>query len=109
MVGGFKVVDAHAHLGKCCVFDLSTTEEDLIHRMDEAEWTPRLCNLIQEPRRPPRSTTGLLTCANGVQAVFTAWRVSARTATMTRIEARWNVAWMNFILLDSNFIPSATA
>jgi len=36
MVGGFKVVDAHAHLGKCCVFDLSTTEEDLIHRMDES-------------------------------------------------------------------------
>jgi uncharacterized protein len=31
-----KVVDAHAHLGKCCVFDLATTEEELLARMDES-------------------------------------------------------------------------
>jgi hypothetical protein len=36
MVRALKVVDTHAHLGKCCVFDLATTEEELIRRMDES-------------------------------------------------------------------------
>jgi uncharacterized protein len=31
------VVDAHAHLGGCCVFGVTTTEEDLIRRIDENE------------------------------------------------------------------------
>jgi predicted TIM-barrel fold metal-dependent hydrolase len=31
-----KVVDAHAHLGECCVFGLSSTEETLLRRMDES-------------------------------------------------------------------------
>lgn len=31
-----KVVDAHAHLGECCVFDLMSTEEALLRRMDES-------------------------------------------------------------------------
>lgn len=32
-----QVVDAHAHLGGCCVFGVTTTEEDLIRRIDENE------------------------------------------------------------------------
>jgi uncharacterized protein len=32
-----KVVDAHAHLGGCCVFGANTTEEDLVRRIDESE------------------------------------------------------------------------
>jgi uncharacterized protein len=31
-----KVVDAHAHLGECCVFGLTSTAEALIRRMDES-------------------------------------------------------------------------
>jgi predicted TIM-barrel fold metal-dependent hydrolase len=30
-----KVIDAHAHLGECCVFGLLSTEEELLRRMDE--------------------------------------------------------------------------
>jgi len=30
-----KVIDAHAHLGECCVFGLLSTEEELVRRMDE--------------------------------------------------------------------------
>lgn len=30
-----KIIDAHAHLGKCRVFGLENTESDLIRRMDE--------------------------------------------------------------------------
>jgi uncharacterized protein len=36
MARTLKMVDTHAHLGKCCVFDLATTEEDLLRRMDES-------------------------------------------------------------------------
>lgn len=36
MAKALKVVDAHAHLGKCCVFDLASTEEALLARMDES-------------------------------------------------------------------------
>ncbi len=35
MAEQLKVVDAHAHLGECCVFGLIATEEELIRRMDE--------------------------------------------------------------------------
>lgn len=31
-----KVIDAHAHLGECCVFGLYSTEEDMMRRMDES-------------------------------------------------------------------------
>ncbi len=31
-----NVVDAHAHLGGCCVFDNNTTEEELVFRMEES-------------------------------------------------------------------------
>ena len=31
-----KVIDAHAHLGECCVFGLLSTEEDMLRRMDES-------------------------------------------------------------------------
>jgi predicted TIM-barrel fold metal-dependent hydrolase len=30
-----KVIDAHAHLGECCVFGLYSTEEEMLRRMDE--------------------------------------------------------------------------
>jgi uncharacterized protein len=30
-----KIIDAHAHLGNCCVFGLNNKENDLIRRMDE--------------------------------------------------------------------------
>ena len=30
-----KIIDAHAHLGECCVFGLNNEESDLIRRMDE--------------------------------------------------------------------------
>ena len=36
MARTLKMVDTHAHLGKCCVFDLATTEQDLLRRMDES-------------------------------------------------------------------------
>lgn len=29
-----KILDAHSHIGKCRVFDLDVTEEDLIKNMD---------------------------------------------------------------------------
>ena len=29
-----KILDAHSHIGKCRVFDLDMTEEDLIKNMD---------------------------------------------------------------------------
>lgn len=32
-----RIIDAHAHLGKCCVFDLVNTEQELLRRMDECE------------------------------------------------------------------------
>lgn len=35
MARKLKVVDAHAHLGECCVFGLVSTEEELLRRMDE--------------------------------------------------------------------------
>lgn len=35
MARTLKVVDAHAHLGECCIFGLLTTEEQLLRRMDE--------------------------------------------------------------------------
>jgi uncharacterized protein len=35
MAATLKVIDAHAHLGECCVFGLLSTEEELIRRMDE--------------------------------------------------------------------------
>ena len=35
MAGTLKVIDTHAHLGGCCVFDANTTEEDLVRRIDE--------------------------------------------------------------------------
>jgi hypothetical protein len=35
MPAALKVIDAHAHLGECCVFGLVSTEEELIRRMDE--------------------------------------------------------------------------
>jgi predicted TIM-barrel fold metal-dependent hydrolase len=31
------VVDAHAHLGGCCVFGITTTEDELVRRIDENE------------------------------------------------------------------------
>ncbi len=37
MARTLKMVDAHAHLGGCCVFGITTTEEELIRRMDECE------------------------------------------------------------------------
>ena len=37
MARTLKTVDAHAHLGGCCVFGITTTEEELIRRMDECE------------------------------------------------------------------------
>jgi uncharacterized protein len=36
MAGTPKVVDAHAHLGECCVFGLSSKEEELLRRMDDS-------------------------------------------------------------------------
>lgn len=36
MARSLKVVDAHAHLGECCVFGLLSTEEQLLRRMDES-------------------------------------------------------------------------
>ncbi len=30
-----KVIDAHAHLGECCVFGLLSTEEEMLRRMEE--------------------------------------------------------------------------
>ncbi|HUY12841.1 MAG TPA: amidohydrolase family protein [Terriglobia bacterium] len=36
MARTLKVIDAHAHLGECCVFDLVSTEEELIRRMDQS-------------------------------------------------------------------------
>lgn len=36
MVRPLKVVDAHAHLGECCVFGLTSTESELVRRMDES-------------------------------------------------------------------------
>jgi predicted TIM-barrel fold metal-dependent hydrolase len=30
-----KIIDAHAHLGECCVFGLNNEESDLLRRMDE--------------------------------------------------------------------------
>jgi uncharacterized protein len=30
-----RIIDAHAHLGECCVFGLNNKESDLIRRMDE--------------------------------------------------------------------------
>lgn len=36
MAATLKTVDAHAHLGECCVFGLISTEEELIRRMDES-------------------------------------------------------------------------
>jgi len=36
MARTLKMVDTHAHLGKCCVFDLATSEEDLLRRMEES-------------------------------------------------------------------------
>jgi predicted TIM-barrel fold metal-dependent hydrolase len=36
MARTLKVVDAHAHLGECCVFGLLSTEEQLVRRMDES-------------------------------------------------------------------------
>ncbi|MGC2404039.1 MAG: amidohydrolase family protein [Acidobacteriaceae bacterium] len=32
-----KKIDAHAHLGECCVFGLLATEEDILRRMDECK------------------------------------------------------------------------
>jgi uncharacterized protein len=32
-----RVIDAHAHLGECCVFGLVSAEEELLRRMDESE------------------------------------------------------------------------
>ncbi|HTV55688.1 MAG TPA: amidohydrolase family protein [Terriglobia bacterium] len=37
MAKTLRVVDAHAHLGECCVFGLVSTEEELVRRMDESE------------------------------------------------------------------------
>ena len=37
MLGTLKVVDAHAHLGECCVFGLESTEQELLRRMEESE------------------------------------------------------------------------
>jgi predicted TIM-barrel fold metal-dependent hydrolase len=37
MARTLKTIDAHAHLGGCCVFGITTTEEELIRRMDESE------------------------------------------------------------------------
>jgi uncharacterized protein len=31
-----KKIDAHAHLGECCVFGLLSTEEDMLRRMEES-------------------------------------------------------------------------
>lgn len=31
-----RKIDAHAHLGECCVFGLYATEEDMLRRMDES-------------------------------------------------------------------------
>lgn len=36
MAATLKTIDAHAHLGECCVFGLISTEEELIRRMDES-------------------------------------------------------------------------
>ncbi len=36
MTRAFKVVDAHAHLGGRCVFGITTTEEELVRRMEES-------------------------------------------------------------------------
>lgn len=36
MANPTKIVDAHAHLGGCCVFDLKTTEDDLVRHMEES-------------------------------------------------------------------------
>jgi uncharacterized protein len=32
-----KVIDAHAHLGECCVFGLLSTEEEMLRRMEECK------------------------------------------------------------------------
>jgi predicted TIM-barrel fold metal-dependent hydrolase len=37
MSGRRVVVDAHAHLGGCCVFGVTTTEDDLVRRIEENE------------------------------------------------------------------------
>ena len=37
MTNKVKVVDAHAHLGGCCVFGITTTEEELVRRIEESE------------------------------------------------------------------------
>ncbi|MGA8100630.1 MAG: amidohydrolase family protein, partial [Candidatus Acidiferrales bacterium] len=37
MANKVRVVDAHAHLGGCCVFGITTTEEDLMRRIEESE------------------------------------------------------------------------
>jgi uncharacterized protein len=36
MTNKVKVVDAHAHLGGCCVFGITTTEEELVRRIEES-------------------------------------------------------------------------
>lgn len=55
MASKTKVVDAHAHLGRCCVFDLVSTEEELIRRMDENEIDATILQPFPGAKDAPRN------------------------------------------------------
>ena len=84
-------MDAHTHLGECCVFGLSSTAETLVRRMDESG-TPRLSSLIPELKRPPELTTASPPYAKNIQAVSLGLRASILTATATGTGGKWSTA-----------------